>query len=535
MKSILIIVAICFCGSWGYTQSPLDPLKFNSIENQWEWLFVDSSRIETQLSDGTYNLGMHAVLTSEENMAYVVFRDRADRYSGTYIEKIDLSNGQAVWRSKFDHRQTGFHELASWFGIGEDGNLELAFYKNVTSPGILGWFTGQFGLRTLDANTGAELSLDYNINYTEEELMFIFGTTRILKSNSGVFNYFRPEFSHETHSFIYHFKKFNRDANLLSYDSVILSNNNYDYDLSTINPIGSDFATRRFTGPNLLELDDQRNVNPDDFEVILDLFSQDFNTLDSINITDQLPRKWNSRIYGTYGDLMMIQSLDSAYLDLYGINPYVNYSVFDQNGTYLSDIDFGQPVSRSYICPARIRNTSKFIFFHLLNLQSPQKLVNVWLHDTDGETTLLKTLELEDERNIRFMHIEVLENDDVVLLYQAQTNEGDNDVSVGYHNAAIRITSEDLDLSSSTTEVQAEVYDVQFHPNPFRNSIIANFSQPLNGTYTLFDLNGRRLMDGKLHGQPELQLDGSALPAGTYILSIHSKDKVWAGKVIKME
>jgi len=518
-------------------QEAFEPIEIDGLSPKWSHLFVDSSRISSEVSEGTYYLADFKVYPVGDSIAYFVFRDRANRNSGTFIEKMDLNSGNPIWSVKFDERQTGFHEFPAYFGFLEDGNIEIVGYKIAQDfHPIFGWNLGHFLRRVIEPDTGEELEIFYNDQFDEEEIMFIFGTTRILKNRDDFFFYIPGSIEDdEDLNILYEFKHFSKGAELLSIDSIILPLGNESSVFSSFYSIPNGFTNLRFTGPNLIDIEDHRELNPDDFAAHLDKFGPELSHEESIDITGELPGKWLAEIWDTYEDLILVRSQDSAYLRLYGIESYVHFSLFDQYGNHLSDIDMGQPLSPNLITPARIPNTNDFLFFHILNPGSPEKLINVWLHEEGGSTTLLRTLEIDDEREIRLsFNIKVLENRDVLFYYTAQT-KGNQGESINFHNMVMRLGAEDLGLTTSTSDRSELSLPIRVFPNPFSEVLNVDFGEPISGSFALFDLQGKLVVEGSLQNQSKLNWDASALPVGAYVLSIRSEGKLWASQVIKVD
>lgn len=160
MKNLTIFILIIFIFLPISAQEAFRSIEIDGISPKWSHLFVDSSRIASELSEGTQFLADFKVYPVGNSVAFFVFRDRADRNSGTFIEKVDLNTGSPLWGVKFDERQTGFHELPTYFGLMEDGTLELVSYRiaEAFNP-VLGWTLGHFLRRVIDKETGEELEI----------------------------------------------------------------------------------------------------------------------------------------------------------------------------------------------------------------------------------------------------------------------------------------------------------------------------------------------------------------------------------------
>ena len=537
MKNLTIIVFIILVSCPLFAQDPFNPINFDGIDPQWSHFFVDSSRVISELSEGAEVLAEREIFLLEDSVAYFVFRDRADGNSGVLIEKMDLNSGNILWSSKFDERETGFHEFPAYFGMRENGTLELVGYKIAQdfSP-IFGWSLGHFLRRVIDPETGEELALFFNDQFEEEEKMFIFGNARILKEEEeDNFIFVNQEYipDEDNGQILHEFKHFSNSSSLFTVDSVMLPLTNKGFAVSSIFPLAEGFTSLRHTSEGLFELEDIRDLDPEEFEIVLDIFDTDLQHTLGIDITEVLPAKWHSFIWDTYDDLILIKNLDSAFLREYDILPHVYFSVFNQGGNHISDIYLGQELGPNLLTPARIPNTNDFVFFKIVNPLSTDKGIEVWLLEEGGNSSLLTTLEFADEREIRLAsNIEILENGDVLFFYTAQTSGG---ASENYHNTVMRLSAEDIGLPTSTQDRPEESLAIHVYPNPFRQVLHADFGEPIKGDFSVFDLPGKLVAEVPLQGQSELSWDASALPAGAYVMTIRSGDKLWTSKVIKVE
>jgi len=72
---------------------------------------------------------------------------------------------------------------------------------------------------------------------------------------------------------------------------------------------------------------------------------------------------------------------------------------------------------------------------------------------------------------------------------------------------------------------------LKYYPNPVSDVLTVHYSEVITKV-EVFDLNGRLVMTRNFE-KPEVQLDFSALSAGTYMLNIQTKDNSQFVKVVK--
>ena len=531
MKKLSILIFSLVISYSTICQEAFAPINFDGITPKWTYLFVDSSRIVTELTEGTEILGNSEVFLVGDSIAYFVFYDRADRYSGVFLEKLDLNTGQLIWNKKFDVRETGFHEFPAYFGIMEDGLIELVSYKIAQDlHPIFGWNRGHFLRREIDSESGKQLNISFNEDYGEDEILFIFGWTRMLR-NEDDFIYYHPKFhvdeinDEENLYIINEFKIFSNEAAYLFSDSVFLPTNG-GFLWSNLYSSSDEFVNLRFSGSNINELDDPREFDPDLTLVILDFFDSELQHSYEVDITEYLPAKWHSTIWDTYDDLILIKSQDSTYLEFYDIVPTVHYSVFDKFGNHISDIDLGKEIVPNINSPVHIPNTNEFLFFQLINPTASNKGIKVWHLDENGETNLLRTLDFYDDRRIDLsFNMKSLDNGDVLFFYSGNTREGNN--STNLHNTVMRISAEDLGLTTSViTHPRQDRQDLKAFPNPTTGPLTLEIPDGFTkGTLEVVDMSAGTVHRQKIdHPQEQFSLDIGHLPAGVYHIELYPEE-----------
>lgn len=124
-----------------------------------------------------------------------------------------------------------------------------------------------------------------------------------------------------------------------------------------------------------------------------------------------------------------------------------------------------------------------------------------------------------------------------------QVLDGDRVNSVGeISRQRAQIDSLTMLLSSLDRELQSEVPAkfelVSVYPNPFNSKTTVKFNLDWNAkvTLSLYDVTGREaytIQTGQLHsGSHRVILEGSALPAGVYLLKLKADERTTAQKVV---
>lgn len=87
----------------------------------------------------------------------------------------------------------------------------------------------------------------------------------------------------------------------------------------------------------------------------------------------------------------------------------------------------------------------------------------------------------------------------------------------------------------SIEEMSVQAMDnLQVFPNPFNHEITISQKEgiAINGAYSMYDVNGKRVLDGTMNDH-QLTLDASTLPSGNYTLVISTEEGQATHKLIK--
>ena len=530
MKKLSILIFSLFISFSGNSQEPFAPIQLDGITPQWTHLFMDSSRIDAETAEDATHMWYSELYLVGDSIAYFIFADPTDKLSGVFIEKLDLNTGNSIWTAKFDVRETGFREYPAYFGIMENGLIELVSYKIAQDLHPLFWWNlGHFLRREINPETGEELNIFYNENYGDDERLYIWGHTRVLKNGDNFFHYHPiiQEDGINPSNMISEFKHFSPYSDFYYMDSIVLPLPKEGFLYSALYPFLEGYASLRFSCQSIVFLEDSSEIDPDSFITILDFFDADLQHSHEVDITDYLPAKWHSTLWETYDDLILIKSLDSAYLKFYDILPDVYYSVFDKSGNHISDIALGKEVTATFNTPVHIPNTNEFLFFEIINPLARHKTLKVWHLDGYGETNLLRTLDFDDIRRIDLsFQTKALSNGDILFFYTGQTR-APNGASINYHNKVMRISAEELGLKTSVvTHPSQDRRDLIAFPNPTTGPLTLEIPDGFKrGTLEIVDMRAGTVYRQKIdHPQEQYSLDIGHLPAGVYHIELYPEE-----------
>lgn len=104
----------------------------------------------------------------------------------------------------------------------------------------------------------------------------------------------------------------------------------------------------------------------------------------------------------------------------------------------------------------------------------------------------------------------------------------------GCDTASLDMTADDCsasDYKPSVVSAEKTYYKPELYPNPAQNTLEVKGLKK-DATYTMIDVNGRRLLSGKLSTYNS-DIDISQLPAGMYLLELNENKKIMRMKFLK--
>jgi hypothetical protein len=175
---IYLILSLHFIQS---LHSQIDPLGDVYLNSQpiWSHVAIDSTAIgykgRTGMDYFAY-LCDYKILTAH-NSAYLVYSNSFEGYSGSFIEKIDLTTGSLIWSNFIDLRNSNKREQTKRFFINKFGDLELLNLRQSADTlisGINDWLTGKLSIHKYDTVNGIEKYVSHSTindsNYLEFSL-----------------------------------------------------------------------------------------------------------------------------------------------------------------------------------------------------------------------------------------------------------------------------------------------------------------------------------------------------------------------------
>jgi hypothetical protein len=172
--------------------SQIDPLGDVYLNSQpiWSHVAIDSTAIgykgRTGMDYFAY-LCDYKILTAH-NSAYLVYSNSFEGYSGSFIEKIDLTTGSLIWSNFIDLRNSNKREQTKRFFINKFGDLELLNLRQSADTlisGINDWLTGKLSIHKYDTVNGIEKYVSHSTINDSNYLEFSLDYKATLRKNES--------------------------------------------------------------------------------------------------------------------------------------------------------------------------------------------------------------------------------------------------------------------------------------------------------------------------------------------------------------
>ncbi len=553
IKNCLFLIVLLSAIFLNAQVSPMTPMEFDGDAPDWMHITVDSLVFDGINYDGASHLikRNHPLYVDDKNSIYSLYHMRnlyqdsfyIQDYAGILIEKLDKNSGALLWTSRLDVNQTDLQEVYDQILINEKGNLEIvghrrfktAMERELVDDWVAGWYrdggdTSTIVVREFSTESGdhifsnvsiySENSIihspdDFNDNFTlykEEEGQYSF--IKVLREPNAEFSNIIENVTFNAQAeFIGQYR-----AQIHDIDTFILFQNYTQVQ-------GIFKRLNRDTLVHLVLLKEYEEFLPD--HVNLRIYDRDMNIQLQSSLSTQIPFYFNS---------MIITKIDKNFIYLYVLDKedyrlsgkyYIVVVSYDGIVQKILPSDFEGGSLRDISFASKSDGTLLLIANH-----NKESLVVLQALD-NNEYHLVKRMDyINEETEICSAYSEYSEEGD--LFIQATQDYWDNFGEfyvrfIGWH-LWMKISSEDLDIVSSTKSVNAPIHELKIFPNPVINSFQVS-EEELGKEYQLWSMEGRLMQNGLMNNN---QIDISGYMPGTYFLRILSGDTIKVGKIIKI-
>lgn len=519
MKSsiFLFFQFIYFIGLKSQNNLPYVPLNFINYVPDWYHTIVDSSSI-TETSNGYENISSTLLLDPiiQENVMYVTFKNANGGGSGGFmILKMDLSNGQLIWRNNYVYnRDLQRQELPRLMYINKKGKLVLLSQRiqhDTTNFGILNGREMKFCQREFDPESGTLLN-------------YVFADDNDSLSMTTMFNFIVPgknsSFIHKVDDNIYRY--IHADRKLIPNHIVSYLLNERGHLLEAPDTILFDLTMNSFfitylNNDSLLLLQKPLDKNVLHFNY----YDHHFNLLSSV-VTENVSQPLNIFFVDKkFNDYFLIQNT---------LDPFTaSHILFDKNGkeisTHINDDTCQLVPDVEYL------NNSSFSFFDNCYHENDNFVLRLRLADKDFNFNFTNEIYSNTKLKIPALIKHFTLPDGRILLY-LQEKQGINDNYLPHESStALSFIMLDKNFTkpvSSKDQILTLEKEITIFPNPSNGVLTIN--NPAAKVLSIYNSSGLLI---KTFNTLANTIDLTEQPNGLYFVVLKLDDKILFKKIIK--
>lgn len=558
MKAILILNVLLLFGFIGISQSyPYEPIYFTNLSPLWQHVSTDSTTIDidSENYDGTNHFSIFEKFPSphivRDNYLYIgyntsVFVSREPE--GGFIEKIDLNNGQSMWRFVFDLRHCDHQEFIETIFFDKNESIKVVSYKNIkptypedydNSLATLYGDTSLICIRTIDPESGELLNIVSSEPSDEASLRLRFSVnnrTILTPLSNGLFQYTEYDGWNSQYQLSI-IDELGHIQGEVKNDSIVFE----PYEVSDW--IGQEHELKMFrvSEDSLLTLDYIYDVFDPSFvekQTKLTLYDKNMEKLwvakiDSIINTDF------SKLYLSHADEQFIYLVGRIQdFDVFTFNDTLFYSILNWDGELIKQ--FTTVYNGEKLLPFRMVYLKKEDEFLLSSLSKNKDALVFFKTTSTGIIDEIDRFYFTNPSSQDFSpwhDLLQLENGDILM--KGHNNSKDEDGIVREERPTwLRIRAEDLDLTTNTDKVVLDKNNkLNVYPNPLRDYLSIYFPFRCNNQYCIeiFNNLGLKVFNHCFEGNFE-KLNISHINSGYYFVKLSdlSANKTYNTKIIKI-
>ncbi len=532
-KKILFIVAVIsiFAGTLK-SQDPYKfvPIKFLDYTPKWFFYVEDSTAIGESSVDHYDYISQFVPLNSivRDNFLYSLYKTRLKcSVDGVYVEKRDVNTGKKVWSYLHDLRTGGNNEKPSRMIINSSGDLEILEYRSIERKVNQRFpsFYSKLAIRILDTESG-EL-IDSSFASLED-------TSAILIHRD--YPLFELNYTDSPDSSVYQYIKYSSKEPWYNNNVVTaytLDQNGYKVDQKEA-VFDSILPIPRISLPTLLEDNtfiSTRHVYNDysrydekyEYRYFIDKYDRDMNILNSADITEVLNAKNDYRLNLKYvdNDMIIFRYINEPEL----WNWKIYYYIFDHYGNLLDSVNT-YPDDTDDFYAGTIQRISQDEFLIVgMNLNAVDRDFTQYFYKKKiGQPLrLVKKVKMGPYFYFAAVYsIYMLDNGD--FLMQGKTGPKINGIGGNAWPFWMYIPAKDLEGGTGVDDEHKSELSLTLYPNPSSEKISINFDDVFSGELEIVDITGRSIMNKRLIGIKEVEVNISDIPQGFYFVKTKSAD-----------
>jgi hypothetical protein len=513
------------------------PLEFETLEPEWIHDIYDSTIIGHVIDENPiveFDGYSHVVRSQYTNPRYIVRDDAVYLVSrfqynndigGAIVEKIDLATGQPEWKTVFDLRTQDIREYALNIEIKDNRLVLYCIYLNEDNGHLatmIGNGLGFLSRKEYDIDTGL-LVQQTTPDTTANDIVLL---------RSPLYDSELHFLSDTSIQVIRLGRKF-ESGSFLVIDTM-------DMDGVRLTP------TYTLSHELYLDWEDVYGIRANLFEK--DTFTGEIYSIDYFKPNSQGPEARTSQLlrYSKYHGREIVPFEYSNYDNVVTINirqVTETHLIMDvhKEDNMGSDFLFVDKVTgaidRTISYAKQLADGfDLFLYEDEVMVMNFSKIGTYYYMDiyksVGSEMQLLKSFKLGfPDYIIRGSSLHMLDDGDFLVEFQYQGRQ--NGLPRGAFSGIMRITSEQLGLTTSTKEVtDITVSPFRIYPNPASDELYINSNEIEPYSVIIYDVMGRKQMSSNDHlSNSKINIDG--LPPGQYYVQLISKSNSYTTKIIK--
>ncbi len=518
MRGFCFCLFILFLLNASRISSQSEEIPFHGVIPSWDHVLLDS------FDRDDLRFFYYTSLVNDDHIIHLLGDDTEAR-DGYYVSSRHLDNGNLIWEQYYGLASEGIKETPSQMYIEANDELVITSFKdlgisnattyNRKSIPVIRYFNLSDGqlIDAFDSNACDTLSALYSVSN--------------IYAGSDGFNFlFVNGF---LGAYVYDIARYDQDLECLGRDTMILER--------VYNSAGFEQPTRFEDGYVNFRFSSGQTAQPplvdsllSLYDANLDFFDLDFTTVSSVNVSDYLPYYWSS-IMRIVGDNIAVICEDS--IGINGVDPRRAIVYFDQEGSWLKTVDFGNMHLDNYQICSIDDNRNIYITPHYIEEDSIWE-TQIYIDDDQGNWISLLPIK-HDRNTILPRDIRVVNDDELVITYlEVLLNEEVNSY-LARDLRTVKIDLEDLGFIPSTAENVNLPEVLSISPNPSNDYINLSSKKPLTGQLELRDIRGKLVRSVSLKSDYNYKMDIQDLEVQTYVLSFRSSDGMFYSQKVAVQ
>ena len=483
----------------------------------------DSITVTKILYDGRHHLNFSRGIVHKGSF-YTIFIALIGERGGAFIAKLDAATGEVLWTQAYDQRTLPTSEVPQNMYIDDNENLVVLGFRNKYYNHI----ASKFVKRVYDKETGELIAYDFA---PESDTL----APKLWASSAFLLSHLWP-YSEDAYLYLSSQHRGNQlNSYLLDEQGRTIESTKINFSgryseqyVGDINRIGKD---------SIIAI--QISLNTDNtwndtfkYEFYLRYLTPQLDTLKNYNITKDLDSMYyQSRVQITYVDkdyVILYVSRESVFR----LNRKKFFLIYDHHGNLLEKIPLVNPDTDHRFWYASIQkmekdkfmifandqyqgNTQYPLFLYTKKLNEPMKLMKRWKISPNNMASIP-------------IYWTQLDNGDYLLKFY---NQQDSIYPNGTKRSArlnrfwARVSSFELNLTSSVDESEKHDLSMTILPNPADEVIRLTFTELFTGSYQLTTLEGKIVKSGEIENSASIHISIGHLSPGMYLMTAHTWGK----------